>query len=70
MLFSPQTRLIPLFLGADLYSDTDIRVENHPRYHAKFAKKGLATKLVFSSGESIIITGLWKQVDLLHLDTV
>ncbi|XP_062399310.1 uncharacterized protein si:ch211-110p13.9 [Sardina pilchardus] len=42
-------RLIPLFLGADLYSDTDIRIENHPRYHAKFAKKGLATKLVFSS---------------------
>lgn len=53
MLFIPQTRLIPLFLGADLYSDTDIRIENHPRYHAKFAKKGLATKLVFSSGESI-----------------
>ncbi|XP_076127155.1 uncharacterized protein LOC143106657 [Alosa pseudoharengus] len=44
-----ETRLIPLFLGADLYSDTDIRIENHPRYHAKFAKKGLATKLVFSS---------------------
>ncbi|KAL2092058.1 hypothetical protein ACEWY4_011856 [Coilia grayii] len=44
-----EKQLIPLFLGADLYSDTDIRIENHTRYHAKFAKKGLATKLVFSS---------------------
>ncbi|KAJ8260860.1 hypothetical protein COCON_G00165830 [Conger conger] len=41
--------MVPLFLGADLFSKTDIRKENHPRYHAKFAKKGLATKLVFSS---------------------
>lgn len=41
--------MIPLFLGADLFSDTDIRRENQPRYHAKFAKRGLATKLVFSS---------------------
>ncbi|KAJ8287123.1 hypothetical protein GJAV_G00047910 [Gymnothorax javanicus] len=39
----------PLFLGADLFSKTNIRTENHQRYHAKFAKKGLATKLVFSS---------------------
>uniref|UniRef100_A0A1A8FEB5 Si:ch211-110p13.9 n=2 Tax=Nothobranchius korthausae TaxID=1143690 RepID=A0A1A8FEB5_9TELE len=39
----------PLYLGADLLSNTDIRTENHPRYHAKFAKKGLATKLKFSS---------------------
>lgn len=42
--------MIPLFLGADLFSDTDIRSENQPRYHAKYAKRGLATKLVFSSG--------------------
>eukprot|EP00063_Salmo_salar_P041955 XP_014016790.1 PREDICTED: uncharacterized protein LOC106580363 [Salmo salar] len=41
--------MVPLFLGADLFSNTDIRTENHPRYHAKFAKKGLATKLHFSS---------------------
>lgn len=41
---------IPLFLGADLFLNTDVRTENHPRYHAKFAKKGLATKLAFSSG--------------------
>lgn len=40
---------VPLYLGADLFSNTDIRTENHPRYHAKFAKKGLATKLHFSS---------------------
>ncbi|KAJ3604211.1 hypothetical protein NHX12_028952 [Muraenolepis orangiensis] len=41
--------LIPLYLGADIFSNTDIRVENHPRYHAKFAKKGYATKLTFST---------------------
>ncbi|XP_058492844.1 uncharacterized protein si:ch211-110p13.9 [Solea solea] len=41
--------VIPLFLGADVFSSTDIRTENHPRYHAKFAKKGLATKIHFSS---------------------
>uniref|UniRef100_A0A3B3RCT1 Uncharacterized protein n=1 Tax=Paramormyrops kingsleyae TaxID=1676925 RepID=A0A3B3RCT1_9TELE len=41
--------MLPLFLGADLFAKTSIRTENHPRYHAKFAKKGLATKLVFSS---------------------
>nr|XP_046243466.1 uncharacterized protein si:ch211-110p13.9 isoform X2 [Scatophagus argus] len=35
--------------GADLFSNTDIRIENHPRHHAKFAKKGLATKISFSS---------------------
>ncbi|XP_074525815.1 uncharacterized protein LOC141790082 [Halichoeres trimaculatus] len=40
---------VPLFLGADLFSNTDIRAENHPRHHAKFAKKGLATKINFSS---------------------
>ncbi|XP_044228446.1 uncharacterized protein si:ch211-110p13.9 [Thunnus albacares] len=39
----------PLYLGADIFSNTDIRTENHPRYHAKFAKKGLATKIHFSS---------------------
>ncbi|XP_008288075.1 uncharacterized protein LOC103363202 [Stegastes partitus] len=42
--------VIPLYLGADLLSNTNIRTENHPRYHAKFAKKGLATKIHFSSG--------------------
>ncbi|CAB1456472.1 unnamed protein product [Pleuronectes platessa] len=41
--------VIPLYLGADVFSSTDIRTENHPRYHAKFAKKGLATKIHFSS---------------------
>ncbi|KAM9394523.1 uncharacterized protein KZ484_005554 [Pholidichthys leucotaenia] len=40
---------IPLYLGADLLFNTDIRTENHPRFHAKFAKKGLATKINFSS---------------------
>ncbi len=42
--------MIPLFLGADLFSNTAVRSENQPRYHAKFAKRGLATKLVFPSG--------------------
>lgn len=40
---------IPLYLGADLFSNTDIRTENHPKHHAKFAKKGLATKISFPS---------------------
>lgn len=40
--------VIPLYLGADLFSNTDICTENHPRHHAKFAKKGLATKINFS----------------------
>ncbi|XP_030225566.1 uncharacterized protein si:ch211-110p13.9 [Gadus morhua] len=43
-----KSALVPLYLGADIFSNTDIRVENHPRYHAKFAKKGYATKLIFS----------------------
>lgn len=50
-LSSSQTRVIPLYLGADLFSNTDIRTGNHPRHHAKFAKKGLATKVNFSSGD-------------------
>ncbi|XP_044052282.1 uncharacterized protein si:ch211-110p13.9 [Siniperca chuatsi] len=41
--------VVPLYLGADVFSNTDIRTENHPRHHAKFAKKGLATKIHFSS---------------------
>ncbi|XP_029367249.1 uncharacterized protein LOC115049297 [Echeneis naucrates] len=44
-----QAPVIPLYLGADVFSSTDIRTENHPRHHAKFAKKGLATKINFSS---------------------
>lgn len=44
-----EAQMIPLFLGADLFSETDVRGENQPRYHAKYAKRGLATKLVFSS---------------------
>lgn len=46
-----QSPAVPLYLGADLFSNTDIRTENHPRHHAKFAKKGLATKINFSSGK-------------------
>lgn len=42
-------QMVPLFLGADLFSDTNVRSENQSRYHAKFAKRGLATKLVFPS---------------------
>ncbi|XP_005916329.1 uncharacterized protein si:ch211-110p13.9 isoform X1 [Haplochromis burtoni] len=44
-----QGSTIPLYLGADLLSKTDVRTENHPRHHAKFAKKGLATKITFPS---------------------
>lgn len=48
-----QIPAIPLYLGADVFSNTNIRTENHPRYHAKFAKKGLATKITFSSGNTL-----------------
>ncbi|CAJ1068190.1 uncharacterized protein si:ch211-110p13.9 isoform X1 [Xyrichtys novacula] len=44
-----QSPAVPLYLGADLFCNTDIRTENHPKHHAKFAKKGLATKIHFSS---------------------
>lgn len=47
--FQVKDNLIPLFLGADVIAKTSIRTENHPRIHAKFAKRGLATKLTFSS---------------------
>ncbi|GCB67643.1 uncharacterized protein [Scyliorhinus torazame] len=47
--FQVEECLTPLFLGADVVAKTGIRTENHPRIHAKFAKKGLATKLSFSS---------------------
>ncbi|XP_077417448.1 uncharacterized protein LOC144048880 [Vanacampus margaritifer] len=40
---------VPLFLGADLLANTDVRAENHPRHHAKFSRKGLATKIYFPS---------------------
>lgn len=48
-----QNPAVPLYLGADLFSNTSVRTENHPRYHAKFAKKGLATKINFSSGSAL-----------------
>ncbi|XP_053313432.1 uncharacterized protein LOC128475005 [Spea bombifrons] len=43
-----EENLIPMFLGADVVAQTGIRTENHPKLHAKFAKKGLAAKLTFS----------------------
>ncbi|XP_068594478.1 uncharacterized protein si:ch211-110p13.9 [Brachionichthys hirsutus] len=44
-----KSSMVPLYLGADLFCNTDVRTENHPRHHAKFAKKGLATKINFAS---------------------
>ncbi|XP_075034011.1 uncharacterized protein LOC142095108 isoform X2 [Mixophyes fleayi] len=41
--------MIPVFLGTDVVSGTGIRTENHPKIHAKFAKKGLAARLNFST---------------------
>ncbi|XP_069475723.1 uncharacterized protein [Ambystoma mexicanum] len=41
--------MIPLFLGADVLALTHVRTENHTKLHAKFAKKGLASKLNFGS---------------------
>jgi hypothetical protein len=42
-------KYLPLFLGADVLSKCSISVPNLPRTHAKFAKKGLATKVNFPS---------------------
>ncbi|CAH2295819.1 Hypothetical predicted protein [Pelobates cultripes] len=44
-----EENMIPVFLGADVVAQTGIRTENHPKLHAKFAKKGLAAKLNFSA---------------------
>ncbi|KAG9487693.1 hypothetical protein GDO78_007473 [Eleutherodactylus coqui] len=44
-----QGNVIPVFLGSDVVSQTGIRTENHPKLHAKFARKGLATRLNFST---------------------
>lgn len=57
--------VIPLFLGADLFLNTDVRTENHPRYHAKFARRGLATKLAFAAG---IISLQYKQAEMVISD--
>uniref|UniRef100_H3BFA2 Si:ch211-110p13.9 n=1 Tax=Latimeria chalumnae TaxID=7897 RepID=H3BFA2_LATCH len=43
--------MIPLFLGADVVAKTGGRTENHPKIHAKFGKRGLATKLIFGAGK-------------------
>ncbi|XP_073442115.1 uncharacterized protein [Dendrobates tinctorius] len=43
-----EDNMIPVFLGSDVVSQTGIRTENHPKIHAKFAKKGLAARLNFS----------------------
>ncbi|XP_075710676.1 uncharacterized protein LOC142743619 [Rhinoderma darwinii] len=40
---------IPVFLGRDVLYQTGMRTGNHPKIHAKFAKKGLATRLNFST---------------------
>ncbi|KAM8961796.1 uncharacterized protein RCH25_037441 [Pelodytes ibericus] len=44
-----EDNMIPVFLGADVVAQTGIRTENHPKLHAKFAKKGLSSKLTFST---------------------
>ncbi|XP_075118567.1 uncharacterized protein LOC142193229 [Leptodactylus fuscus] len=44
-----QDNMIPVFLGSDVVSHTGIRTENHSKTHAKFAKKGLAARLNFST---------------------
>ncbi|KAM3937062.1 uncharacterized protein RB166_003442 isoform 2-T2 [Leptodactylus fuscus] len=44
-----EDNMIPVFLGSDVVSHTGIRTENHSKTHAKFAKKGLAARLNFST---------------------
>ncbi|XP_066281953.1 uncharacterized protein [Branchiostoma lanceolatum] len=41
---------VPLFLGADVLAGSGIACDNQPRIHARYAKKGLATKLHFNDG--------------------
>ncbi|XP_078671758.1 uncharacterized protein LOC144911564 isoform X2 [Branchiostoma floridae x Branchiostoma belcheri] len=41
---------VPLFLGADVLAGSGIACDNQPRIHARYAKKGLATKLHFEDG--------------------
>ncbi|XP_078591155.1 uncharacterized protein LOC144870621 [Branchiostoma floridae x Branchiostoma japonicum] len=41
---------VPLFLGADVLAGSGIACDNQPRIHARYAKKGLATKLHFEAG--------------------
>uniref|UniRef100_T1ITY6 Uncharacterized protein n=1 Tax=Strigamia maritima TaxID=126957 RepID=T1ITY6_STRMM len=54
----------PLFLGADLLEGSGIAPSNHCRIHARYARKGLATKLIFPaevsfSGVTNIHSGAW-----------
>ena len=50
-----EVRCIPLFLGCDVLDEcTSIGSKNLPRFHAKHAKLGLATKLNFQPGFRIV----------------
>ncbi|EDO39322.1 predicted protein [Nematostella vectensis] len=45
---------MPLFLGADVLYDCPITIANLPRTHARFAKRGLATKITFPASQRVI----------------
>ncbi|XP_072034259.1 uncharacterized protein [Amphiura filiformis] len=61
---SPDVPSTHLFLAADVLADSNIVKENQPRVHARFAKKGLATKVHFQpdlklEGIHGIANGIW-----------
>ncbi|CAB4019370.1 Hypothetical predicted protein [Paramuricea clavata] len=47
-------KYMPLFLGCDVLDECSISSGNLPRFHAKHARRGLATKLNFQSGVRIL----------------
>jgi hypothetical protein len=47
-------KCIPLFLGCDVVDECSHSSANLPRFHAKHARRGLATKVNFQSGVRIV----------------
>ena len=47
-------KCMPLFLGCDVLDECSISTGNLPRFHAKHARRGLATKVNFQSGVRIV----------------
>ena len=52
--FDEAKKCRPLFLGCDVLDECGISSGNLPRFHAKHARRGLATKLNFQSGVRIV----------------
>ena len=53
--FDKNKKCMPLFLGCDVLDECNsVSVGNLPRFHAKHARKGLATKLNFQPGVRVL----------------